>query len=396
MQRFIKEIGIDMIYIIKQADKILAFFHNDVDIVYKTFLGSRWSDEHVVLDNAMKNFSINISRDNSIYVFCGDSEGNIVLCVSEKDSETWSKKIMLSVPSDKNQLPIFFPMISDTLSLIYNSPTDNTLLIQNMNFDNTWQPPTILDKVSGNFKVQNISHDHALVFYQSVSKDNKPNIGYIEVSPHAYSKNFKTIYSSPYPTVDTSFLTTYDKIYALYITKNMFGNQLFFKKIDDNGISNPILVYENQRIEICLLSIVNNQLTATFKSRGQLLISTSNDDGESFTKPTAYKNKICSDLKKATFICENPMSTADFFTREVYVDEHAPWDIQVLPDLCNNFFDIPKIEKIISPPPPDTAKDEQINYMTELIKQYKHELDELKQDNTLLEKKLLALQKPNH
>ena len=67
------------------------------------------------------------------------------------------------------------------------------------------------------------------------------------------------------------------------------------------------------------------------------------DDGDTFGAMELYKRKFCAEPVKASFVSQRPLETEDWFARQVYVDRAAPWDVQMVPDLCPIFY--PQEEK---------------------------------------------------
>lgn len=410
-------------YIIRQSNNRLICFYNSSEnsIIYKTYENNRWSPVKELIANTLKKFTVTLSHNGTLYVFCQSIDGDIILCTSDKTLNNWSNKVILKNKSNKKHTVLFYPIIkSSGLCIIYNLPLDDEgpkLVLQNLDESGKWTTPYPIDNFSpfkGNmFEVQNISNEHLIIFYQSKRTEN--NIGYREVTSDKCS-NFKPIHLTSYQIMDTSFVTTNDTIHALYIVKSMFSYQILYRKKLIDGFSNPIVIWEGQKIENCLLSIINNTIVASFKYRGQIFMSFSKNQGETFTRPDIYRNKLCINPKKCIYISEPPMNEKDFYVREIYVDSNNPWDIQILPEMYENFYptdvkiqdtpkktinpevnseetqvemkniynmqlSIKKLEKLI------IEKDEQILYMTNIINRYKSEKEDEDYEKTNIEKK---------
>lgn len=407
-------------YIIRQSnDRLINFFSfKENSIFYKTYENDKWSEATVVLPNTLDNFTVTLSQDGTIYIFCQNLFGDIVLCTCNKNLSNWSNKILLKNQSNKIHTILFYPIIkSNGLCIIYNVPSDNgssQLISQNVNSAGEWSKPKFIDNLLGlnsnMFQVQNISSEHLIVFYQS--KRNENNIGYREIALSRFS-DFKPIHLTSYQIVDTSFITTNNAIHALYAVKSMFSYQILYRKKTGDSFDKPVIIWEGQKVDNCLLSIVNSIIYATFKYRGQLFICSSTNQGTTFSKPEIYRNKISTNLKKCIYISENFMDEKKFFVKELYVDKNDTSNIQMLPQLYEMFYKnidtkspienvelnvgkeatvldtnstknvdiIKKLKKDI------IDKEEQIVYMTEIINKYKLEKEELEFNRINIEEK---------
>ena len=332
-------------YIVRQSgDRLVCFFSsNENSILYRIYENNKWSTIKELLTNTLNRFTVTVAKNGNLYIFCQNLSGDILLCTSDRSLDEWSNKIILKNQSDKNHTILFQPIIKPNgLCILYNIPSDSgnlQLVSQNLDDTGAWAAPVPIDDISifrGNiFEVQNVTSEHLLVFYQSNRSEN--NIGYREVTSNKWS-DFKPIHLTSYQILDKSFVTTNDSIHALYVVKSIFAHQIIYRKKTTEGFGSPLVIWEGQKMDNCLLSIIDNTIYATFKSRNQMFISSSKDSGDSFTRPEVYKDKICANPKKAIYITETPMNENEYFVREVYVDSLNAWDIQMLPKMYESFY----------------------------------------------------------
>jgi len=347
-------------YFVRCGDgSLISFYHvQSKGVLYRINQRGKWQPEKLLLENGQKNFSVCFEK-NKILVFCQDNNGNVMLYQGNGDN--WRGRVILNNQSDKVHRILFSPIISETagkagLCLVYNMPAaegDGHYLVKQHLSEGKWDRPERLDKVTrlNNelYNIQYISHDHCVLFYQTKSAEYK--LGYREVTSAAHGA-FHLIHSSAYQVTGHSFLVTDSEIHVLYIIRNMFGSQLLYKKKNNTDFSAPLVIFEGQRIENCLLSIINDNIYVHFQSAGQMYQCISDDKGESFSRPRRYRHKICESPVKAIYLSEAAQKENQFFCREVYVDENNSWDVQILPDLYEDFYlPLQEVKQAVPPSP---------------------------------------------
>lgn len=184
--------------------------------------------------------------------------------------------------------------------------------------------------------------NHTILFYQRAVEGCQ--VGYREITP-TRTGPFHRFLNISGTLADASFLTTTDEVHLLMTVKTAFSHQLLYRKKTDDVFTPPILLWESPIIEQCLLTIINNELHATCVVGGKLYLASSADNGDSFSPMTPYKRKFCAEPVKAGFTAYPP--TGGWFAREVYVDRHAPWDIQMLPDLYPEIYSYAESAEIL-------------------------------------------------
>ncbi len=297
-------------------------------------------------------FSLTQVRD-TLYIFASDARGNITLTKIPPNRlgsslESIPTKVIMQSSAVRSNKVLIHPLIySKGIALIYNTVSDsggeefkeNLIMMRHMGADGQWDEASAIDRFASTrslvYEMQNVEADHGLVFYQNKGQDLQ--IGYREITPRRYG-DFIPVLSTGYSVTDMSFLTTYEGIHFLFICKGMFSGQLVYRKRTDIGLSAPVVIYEGQRIEHCLLFYLKNRLHVTFMIGGQPYMCVSNDDGDSFSRPVRYTNKFCQLPMKAHYVDAYMMEPDMLFARQVYVDASRPWDVQMIPELYDDFL----------------------------------------------------------
>ena len=330
-----------MYYIIRTNKYIGAFYHvRQRGIVRRVYINGRWQPEQVIAENCRENFSAHYEND-TLYIFCQDSQGDIISVTINDSNSTVNSRVVLKNQSDHVLRIILHPIISENgLTLIYNSAgaedRSNYLMTLQIDKNGQWSTAERIDKYwSDGFEVQRVADDHLLLFYQTRTPEN--NLGYREFTPEQRG-NFNVYYTTNYYISDTAGLTTDNGVHTLFVVKSMFSNQLIYRRNINGSFSSQIILYEAQRIENCLLFFMKDNLYVTFLSAGSLFICMSDDKGASFSRPVRYRNKFCQNPEKAYFISQSAQSENSMFLRQVYVDRSCPWDIQIIPEMSEDFF----------------------------------------------------------
>ncbi len=396
-------------YILRQKnDNIICFYYENNTIYYKIFQNSKWCNEKIFATNVLDNFTAMFSPSGEIYVFCQGKDGNILLHTVKNILDSSITTINLQIDLNSIHNILFYPIIKDnSIFIIYNVPKDdNSFKLKSAILDkygNLSEISTIEDSLYKSnfnlFQVQYVTNKHLLAFYHT--RPNDSNIGYKEITEYNTS-NFINIHQTNYQIIDYSFLTTDNTIHVLYAVKTMFSYQLIYKKKEYEEFEAPIILWDGAKISDCLLSIINNNIHVFFICKDKLYTCISKNKGMNFTKPDIYKNKFCVEPKKAVYISESNMSCNKFFIREVLIDKYNPCDIQLLPDLCEDFYKIPAIPISIEKQNVEiksknisnnnannnfktqinklkneiSKKDEQIEYMTNILNKYKSKKDD--------------------
>ena len=328
-------------YIVRMADsRLLSIYHSDASgIVVRTFDNGRWSKPTPIAPEMQENFMLSIDERGFIYMFTQHTNSDIYLY--RQQHSTWSSRIMLAASEDRQTSLHAYPIIyNNRMSIVYNhSSGDNSaLILRRIDERGKWLTPITIDNytpLQSDFSVQSITPTHHLLFYAKKSADTA--IGYVEIDPERITA-FRTIFSTNQRITDTSFLVTNSTIHALFIIKSMFSAQLVYRKKSGTSFSAPITIAEAPQISNCLLMFVSGKLHAYFISNGQLVSATSTNFGDTFSGVSRCTNKFCVSPAKSTYVSQIPMDENTYFARQLFVDRNNAADIQLLPDMYEDFY----------------------------------------------------------
>jgi len=341
-------------YIVRSKGKLFAFYYAvGSGVFYRVFENGKWKERELLTPSCSGIYSVSIGENGDIYAFVHENNGDIKLfSVKERKNKTIIK----------NQSPIVRQILMDALisqsgmCLFYNSSDSEMktqfLTKQYVNIDNFFETglsgdsfwnrssPSRIDRIAnlpgGIFDKRNVSSDHCVIFY--MTKARETTIGYREFT-NERTGGFHPFYTTAHTLHDYSVLVTGDTIHCLLLLKNMFSSQLVYRKKTESGMSRPIIIWEGQRFGECSLCIVKNDLYASFLSGETLYSCKSYDMGNTFERPAKYMNKLCRTLGKSVYLTEgNEMNESDYYCSELYIDAENPHDIQILPDLYENFY----------------------------------------------------------
>ena len=368
-------------------DSLICFYYiRESGILYRIYEGGKWSDANTLIKSGRPNYTVTLDDNGKMYVLCQNNYGDVLLYLNQDGMHTnWTEKTILKNKGQRVHPITLHPIISERgMGLIYNVPIvdekSSHLIRQTFNARGQWSPAARVDKLIAlpgrMFQVQAVTPRHVLVFYQIMNpKGYEYNLGYREMTPASQSR-FNIFHSTSSTIADVSFLTTDDSIHVLYIVRSMYSSQLIYRKKEEGEFSNPVVLYEGESLENCLMFFADGNLHVTYKSDDQLFHCLSENSDNGFSRPVRYYSKVCEDPVKASYIGGCPEGCC---IREVYVDSAAPWDIQVIPDICKDFYppeplkNEPLPEKAAEPTP---ACPIEIDELKKAIYRLKKELEE--------------------
>ncbi len=314
----------------KNGDMSLFSYHNN-SIVRKYYENGRQSRSEVVVSDVRENFTVTLSENDDVFIFCQDLNYNIIL------SNNNSIQVLLENTSNEKNIVYFHAIVNQgVITFIYNTPKDsnNTAYLYTQSIkDNIWKKAEIVDNFSPlkNSYVDTIMHNNNLmIFYKNISNTN--NACYVAVSDKGVSKSV-SYHKTNYDIVDVSNIVVNNDIFLSYIVKSSFSYQLFLRKASGNSISDPVVVTEGQNLDNVLI-FYSDKLYIFFTSRESLYAIESDDFGNSFSKPKKI-NEYGNYYAKAKFIshCQTNMCAND-----IYVSKGEPKQIKVMPDIYADFF----------------------------------------------------------
>ena len=327
-------------YIVRMADGggLFCIYSTPSGGHMRRYEGGRWAKPEVVAPEA-KTLSVCTDKSGGLHLLYQDRVGDLFL--QRYRGDTWRTK---PLAQKKEALPLgqgkVYPLLGDDSLTILNK-SDDKLLMRVMDISGKWgNPHNLEDAISGPEYVQPLGPSHALVFYQRPTAGGTDAVlGYREVSPTQYT-SFYPIWrpGNGQRIIDASFLATADTLHCLLVVKGLFSSQLVYLRKLDESFRPALVLAEGKDISNCLLVYVGGVLRAFLVSGGQLGYAASEDGGASFSPVVRYTNKFCSIPTKSTYLSHIPMSESRYFIRQVFVDQHNPTDIQLMPDLHEDFY----------------------------------------------------------
>jgi len=319
---------------VRTKDNRLQCFYDTPDggLCVRMHENGGWGRSVTVLRGAREGFVMNMADNGRLYIFAQDEAWNIHLCTNAPSG--WSDQIVLRGRPGAAQNAFFHALIAETgLHLIYNVKTEGrqqALVSQRLGTDGQWGAAERLGGVSpigGRlFQTQTVSREHMLLFYQAC--DPEQCLAYREIAPGRVGA-LHVLHTTGYQITDASFLTMPEALHALYIVKSPFSCQLLYRRQDAGGLCDPIVIWEAQRLDRCLLYMAEGVLTASCLSGGQVFACTANGAG-AFSRPVRLRGAFCAEPIKAVYLSEPAMDAGVFFCRELYTDSVKPWEAQLL------------------------------------------------------------------
>lgn len=324
------------IYFVRVDNELFCFYSKHDTIYQREYITGHWQDEVIVVAKVKQNFTICFSADNNknFHLYYQSINGDVFSGVKSANEEWVFENLLKNNVGEMT----FHGIIKDNkTSLVYNTAVknhqnNNSLIHQTLNPNSTFSAPQIIDNLFGEFSAQYVNEEHFLMFY--TKKQHDFQAGYREMTTSRIS-GFYPFYQGISPVVDFSPLTTNSEIHILYIVKNMFSCQLFYRKKDSSLFSTPVLLREARSIDASILYIRKDILHINYIQNNEVFEITSSDNGESFTQ--AVKLSANTNISKAYYIANSPQSNANFFLRHLFVETSKPANI-ISPNDLNDFY----------------------------------------------------------
>lgn len=282
-------------YLIKQKDgRLLKFcYDNQLGIYYQTLIKQRWSEKQSIYKESFSHFYVLGDKNGSINVFCQDICGNIILCILEE--RKWNYKILLHMKYDII-MPIYIRTFfsSDNIHLLYNIVDKRTysekLVHQFSNDGINWSYPQIVTKL-----------DYYRFPYR-IFQDCKSNLAILNTmlagvyqltsrNFHAIEGNWgkeEVIHTSLLPYIDFTFCVEENRKHYLFITQDDQINRVIYQ-YKEIGLQKNTVLFQNEKIDSCLLVLSNNILWALWICENKLYGCLSTNYGQNFSSPRVYQ-----------------------------------------------------------------------------------------------------------
>jgi hypothetical protein len=298
-----------------------ALYTKPDGLYYRT--GPR-APEECVLINARLRFNAFLDPADDLHVFARDTAGETYL-LTRRDG-AWGRRTVFG--KDAEDILITALYGTHRNGLLYNIRQNGAgcLVRHATDAQGKWRPPETIDSYRplhhDPYEVQRTSDDHAVLFYRGGLDG---TLGYRELTA-AQTGAFKPIYKGE-GVVDASFLTTQDTLHVLLAVRKSFGGQWVYIRKDGEDFTAPQVLWETPGIGNVLLMMMEGRLHAFCMSGGRLYVTVY--EGGRFTPVALYKSKFCAEPVKAAYLSRGEKEN-NLLTHQVYVDNNAPWDVQVL------------------------------------------------------------------
>lgn len=374
-------------YIVRLNNNLACFYHTQENtILLRVYQAGKWSKAKGIIGNVRENFSVNVST--KIYLFCQDINGSIILCTGEDYS--FSKRTILESTEYNPHNILFNALIKkEGMLLIYNTPAgDGHYLMRQRLTEGKWSKAERIDKIPNQsrelFQIQHISPEHVLLFYQTQSGEIAT--GYRELNMESCGK-FNSYYSGSQAVYDQSILTTNKAVHTAYVLKGLFSSQLIYRKKEDEEFGSPVIISEGTKIDFVHMFFAEDNLYIVFRGNSWISYVISENNGESFSKPKRYGNKFCLEPVKAIYLTNDTQRENASFSRELIVDAAAPWDIQMLPDIYENFYPVSEPEPAREKVEKESEEySEIINALRQKVSEYEMKLEDKDRQILMLQK----------
>ena len=317
--------------------RLVAIYNNEDGLVARVCESGRWLPERALLKGAQLCFNASLALPGELQIYAQDKKGSVVLI--SYNGENIQSKIILENRSDNIHAILFTPVgSSGYMSLLYNIPAEEgkqKLIIQKPCENGKWAEPEEIAVLSENaeriFEFCRINENHGIVFYRQLGQ----GLGYREITAEQAGE-FVPVFRQGENAQGYSFFASDDSLHVVYLSSTLFSARLVYRRKISSGFEQPVILWEGQWLDNCLICEINGKICVFFQSGGTLYLSESSDNGASFSKAEIYKHKFCRLPRKAIYISECPQD--NYKAHHVFVDSAHPWDIQILPDMYNDFY----------------------------------------------------------
>jgi len=312
-------------YIIKQSDgTTLSFsFNKDDGIIYKFFKENIWSEEYVLANEALKNFSAILLSDDSINVLYQDLKGTLIL--SKYDGEQWNEQEILT--NEKNEIfNIYFKTVVNENKIqiifsIFNKKNNTATLFHHiLDEKNTLSKPKVIDRIKYDYDIPFVlySPDNKELFIMYQRFLNNHEIGYKSFNnDNEKWSDFKFIDRSKYLFKDYSVIIFNESLHALYIKKEENIDSLNYVHGNHYNFKNTKL-FKGKNIESCLIFIIYGQIWCFGIKNNKILSSFSIDNGNNFSTPPYEQSVNSLDIFKSIYISNEPKERKGILGNEIY------------------------------------------------------------------------------
>ncbi len=321
-----------MVYIIKTDSAVICYYYSEGRLLKRVRSERGLSAELVLMSGIRPSFSLSLTEKGESCIFCRDLRGNVIF-VREGGEKTERRVLLESVGKGFGGNLLFDAVIRENeIDLLYNTaPKNGTHSLYIQKLAASTEPPRYIDGAcpvnSAVFRTVRISPRLRIVFYLKRRSDNR--LGYREILDCEEGR-YNTVFVSGAPFGDYSLAADSRGLHFAAVTSTFFSSRLLYRGRGAEGFTETRVAVEMGNITSPLVFLYNNKPALFFKSGEKPYIAYNP------TAPRPFKGKICSELSRGSFI--DKTKTGAVKGSEVLVDSNKPWDIQLYPEIDENFY----------------------------------------------------------
>ncbi len=349
-------------YIIKNLNnKLISFYYGKNKSIYYSMLdNSNYTTTNLIIENVINYFTICL-HNNEVYIFSKNIYGDVILCKSIGFNNNNNNLDFTTTFLFKDLNNLFYPIfLNNNLSLVYNNHSNNMLSIKSSKFNNNnfiWTNPENIDIINNNslqdhnnnnnnnnlltslasLDLYKVHDTNFVLSYIKIKSNKELQTGFKIISNGALS-DFIIFHKTGHQLVDYSIISFNNKIHIVYIIKNLFSTQVIYRNYNNSILSNPVLLFEGQKIKNCCICVINNKLYCKFIVGNILYYLQSDDYGNNFSSVVKYKRTISQDIEKFKFLDFNFSSNEMCRFNEIFVDSQNFLNLHFVMDFAPHIF----------------------------------------------------------
>lgn len=304
-----------------KTPQAFALFYMQNNSVYcRTQIADNWCPPYCVAEG-VTSFSI-CYCDTYVYLLYPTTDGRLILSAS-LDFVQWQERPLWQNTNNQQWQNSSFFIIpqKDTFHVVYAKTKDingiSTLFYTKFQ-KGQWQSPYQIDQflpMTGTpFQARRLSENHIILYYRQ--QRNSIYAREILLQPFTLGSITPLIQTNT-PCIDFSILEDQEHLHLLYVVRSLFRTQIIYRYKQVHSISQPIILWEGNTCENCLLYREHNNLVAFWTANGQPMRCVC-QNGHTFGVVEQYTAPFPMQCMKAELVSDTTQN--DFFATELFGD----------------------------------------------------------------------------
>ncbi len=385
----------------KTSQTFALFYMQNNNIYCRTQMADVWCAPYCVAEG-VTSFSV-CYYDTYVYLLYPTTDGRLILSAS-MDFVQWQERSLWQNANTLQWQNSHFFIIpqTDTFHVVYAKTKDiqgiSTLYYTKFQ-KGQWQSPYQIDRflpMAGTpFQARRLSENHIILYY----RQQRNIIHAREILLHPFTLGSITpLIQTNTPCIDFSILEDKEHLHLLYAVRSLFRTQIIYRYKQVHSISQPIVLWEGNTCEQCLLYREHNNLVAFWTANGKPMRCVCQTD-HTFGVIEQYTAPFPMQCMKAELICDTTQPST--FCTELFGDRQnhflpvlfsfAPPEHSLCTASAQNSFKTPP-QTNTNP----TKEQEEIHELKQLLTQRTEEISAVnahwQSKVTQLEQQLAALQ----